>query len=363
MNGNHDGRDQGPLSGPVDALHCVNPQCGRRVGMLRAEIDRLNVGIQALEIENQAKTVENRRAADENERLRRRLARIGKHTELQYAKIHRLCCKEENMSSRKELVHPDLKLMGPDWKGHDDSDSESDVSDVDNGEASEVASEVNSTQTPEEFPSDEDLGENKSGLMHRFFWGKRELNLSRDGVKPNDVLGILTVSKRFYFLGVHIFYGLNTFAFSSLGELGRFCQGSGLARVARFQHIEFFLTGNQYLTAPPDTRMKVPFSRRSFPMSWLADMYRLKTLVIHVNETGKSYIRRGYENPQIKKFLAAKTAGQPNQRMSRSLRCIQGLDYVYQLRGLEWIRLYDFNKVLQAGRSVRKSVQDWSFVE
>ncbi|KAH6617077.1 hypothetical protein F5144DRAFT_551576 [Chaetomium tenue] len=431
MAGNASATGQGPPIPPTEALHCVNPQCARREGMLRAEVDRLNVKIQELTVESQVKARDIRQLREEktdlerqNNVLRARRSGQGKHTERtwpdelrgyllnfhpnpkQYTRIYRLCCMEENMSSKTPVVHPDIKFVGPRRLAQHNPGPETDSSDVEGEEAPEVVLEDDSTQPvrdkkpfsfeklpwelqakilklllhkegkiihcisrldpfvqPEEFPSEEDLAKNRSGLPHRFYWGEREMNLSEDGVKPEDVLAILTVSKRVYFIGAHIFYGLNTFAFSSLGELGRFCQGSGLARIARIQHVEVFLTGNQYLTAPLDTRQKRPFSRRSFPMTWLVDMYRLKTLVIHLNETGKEYIRRGYEAPAIKRFLAAKTAGQPNQRMTRSLRCLQGLDYIYQLRGLEWIRFYDFAKVLKTGRSVRKTVQDWSFVE
>jgi hypothetical protein len=79
---------------------------------------------------------------------------------------------------------------------------------------------------PATFPSAEQLGEHESGLKKLFFWGKRECSISEDGVAPSELLAVLSVSKRLHWLGVHIFYGCNTFAFSSLGEFGRFCQGS-----------------------------------------------------------------------------------------------------------------------------------------
>ncbi|KAK4133642.1 hypothetical protein BT67DRAFT_340540, partial [Trichocladium antarcticum] len=216
---------------------------------------------------------------------------------------------------------------------------------------------------PEPLPTDAELGDHRSGLTKRLFWGKTECSITHDGFEPSQVLGILAVSKRFHFLGVHIFYGLNTFAFSSLGEFGRFCQGSGLARIARIQHIELLFTGNQYLTSPPDERKRVPFSRRTYVLTWFPEMCRLRTLVVHINETGEKYIRRRYENPALIKYMAAKTAGQPNRRMSRSLRCVQGIDYIYNLRGLDFIRFYDFNQNLQEHNSDRVPVQDWSYSE
>ncbi|KAL2019387.1 hypothetical protein VTK56DRAFT_9678 [Thermocarpiscus australiensis] len=74
---------------------------------------------------------------------------------------------------------------------------------------------------PASFSSEEELGDYRSGLTKRFFWGKRECNITHDGFDPNEVVSLLSVSKRMFFLGVHIFYGSNTFAFSSLGEFGR----------------------------------------------------------------------------------------------------------------------------------------------
>ena len=215
---------------------------------------------------------------------------------------------------------------------------------------------------PAAFPSAEDLGENRSGYRNLFFWGARECSITHDGVDPNQFLAVLGVNHRLLFLGSHIFYGANTFAFSSLGELGRFMQGTGLARIARMQHIELVLTGSQHLVSPPDSRGLSPFSRRTFPLTWLTELPRLKTLVIHINETGKQYVRRKVENPAIKKFMAAKTAGQPNTRMTRSLRCVQGLDHIYELRGLKFVKLYDFQKALDGG-GIRVPVRDWSFRE
>ncbi|KAK4126847.1 hypothetical protein N657DRAFT_653248 [Parathielavia appendiculata] len=262
------------------------------------------------------------------------------------------------MSVRKEVVHPDLKLDALSRRAQDDSSSNSESDSDEDGAAlapqkvvsPRTVSPHNQTKAHSSFsscrgrpnrrrsPSAEELGEHGSGLENLFFWGKRECSISNDGKDPNEVLGILTVCKGFYFIGVHIFYGLNTFAFSSL-------------RVRT--HMELLLQGHLYLTAPADERGKYPFSRRSYPLSWLADVYRLKTLVIHINESGKMYVRSGYENKAAKRLLAAKTAGQPNQRMTRSLRSVQGVDYICQLRGMQWVRFYDFNKALEARRSVR----------
>ncbi|KAK4230181.1 hypothetical protein QBC38DRAFT_496919 [Podospora fimiseda] len=57
--------------------------------------------------------------------------------------------------------------------------------------------------------------------------------------------------------------------------------------------------------------------------------------------------------------MTRKTAGQPNGRMTRSLRCVQGMDYISQLRGLDWVRFYDY-KLKERGRI---KIRDWSCVE
>ncbi|KAJ4379022.1 hypothetical protein N0V85_008926 [Neurospora sp. IMI 360204] len=214
----------------------------------------------------------------------------------------------------------------------------------------------------EDFPEEAALRK-RSGLKHVFFFGERNCSIACSGQPPNSLLRILLVCRRFYFIGIHCFYGLNTFAFSSLGEFHRFCQGIQPRRVERIQHLEITLTGNQYLTVPLDEKGRIPYSRRTSPLSFLADCHSLRTLVIYINESGKDYARRRYENQDIKEFMDGKTAGQPNQRKLRALRCIQGIDFIYALRGLEWIRFYDLHKAITSGTATREPVADWSFVE
>ncbi|KAK3381669.1 hypothetical protein B0H63DRAFT_363124, partial [Podospora didyma] len=224
-------------------------------------------------------------------------------------------------------------------------------------------------QPPADIPDpDEDDNSKRSGLMNVFYWGRRECNITQDCFQPNDVLRLLLVSKRFYFIGVHCFYGLNTFAFSSLGESNRFCQGSGRARIDRVQHLETTLTGNHYLTTPTvehKGRHVIPFSRRINALSWLLECHRLRTLVVHINESDSSYMRRRYEklHPMGFKYMVGKTSGQPNSRNLHSLRCVQGMDYVCALRGLCWIRFYDLGKAMRQDDGSRIAVHDWSFVE
>lgn len=222
---------------------------------------------------------------------------------------------------------------------------------------------------PFAVPASWPISHSSSGMYNRFYWGEeRLLNLEKDSVCPQDILGLLLVSKSFYFKGVHAFYGLNTFAFSSIGEFGRFCKGIGRQRVARLQHIEITWTGSQYLTAEhtfSDRQIEKWDSVRTRPFAFLLHLRRLRTLAIFLNESGHSYQRRKYESSAKKAQLLHRTLSQPNFRENRSLRTLQGVDYVYALRGLDWVRLYDAWPMISdpsLNPPLRK-IRDRSFVE
>ncbi|KAI8626443.1 hypothetical protein F5Y19DRAFT_446565 [Xylariaceae sp. FL1651] len=190
--------------------------------------------------------------------------------------------------------------------------------------------------------------------------------------KPYRILRCLLVSKRWYFVTAHIFYASNTFAFSSLGEFGRFCNNIGKARVQRLVNMEIMWH------AARTPRQPDKISLRKLPLAWLMKTSRLQTLVIHINESEKSYMRRAYEMQHEEDYYkdfanedefledeldlfgmeVRRTDIQPNYRKYRSLRTVQGMDFVYQLRGMKWVRFYDSN----AGGS-RTMVKDWSFVQ
>ncbi|KAK4443594.1 hypothetical protein QBC34DRAFT_336665, partial [Podospora aff. communis PSN243] len=230
---------------------------------------------------------------------------------------------------------------------------------------------------PADFPTAEELGPKRSGLNTGFYWGAgRRCSLAQDLQDPNDALRVLLVNKHFNFIGAHCFYGLNTFAFSSLGEFFRFCQGIGRARAERIQNIEITFVGNQYLTAPRERRRNAdllpeamqlkdqpPYSHRTHALSWLQEMRCLRTLVVHINEQGKTHMRRKFESKDAIKYMAAKTNGQPNRRIFRALRMVQGMDNIYQLRGMTWVRFYDLDQAMRSNDGRRFRVKDWSFEE
>lgn len=67
---------------------------------------------------------------------------------------------------------------------------------------------------PDEAPED---GINGVKLLHRFHIGSSPVCLTY-AIRPEILLAPLRVSKAWNVMGCYIFYGLNTFAFSSLGE-------------------------------------------------------------------------------------------------------------------------------------------------
>ncbi|KAK1834145.1 hypothetical protein QBC39DRAFT_252920, partial [Podospora conica] len=231
-------------------------------------------------------------------------------------------------------------------------------------------SRLDGFQAPATFPSAAELlirGSNprqyRSGLPTGFYWGDRECSITNDCKKPCDILRLLLVCKEFNFIGAHIFFGLNTFAFSSLGEFYRFGKGIGKPRLARIQHLELTWLGSQYITMPKPEGKKRPYSVRTTALYWLQETLRLKTLVVHIHESTKSYMRRGYEAqaPRLVHYMDWKTKGQPNQRKTRSMRTVQAMDCVYQLRGMDFIRFYDLEESRNTGERVK--IRDWSFIE
>lgn len=58
----------------------------------------------------------------------------------------------------------------------------------------------------------------KVALLHRFHVGEESVSLTFGAIKPQVLLAPLLVCKHFNYLGASLFYGCNTFAFSSIGE-------------------------------------------------------------------------------------------------------------------------------------------------
>ncbi|KXJ89861.1 hypothetical protein Micbo1qcDRAFT_121355, partial [Microdochium bolleyi] len=238
---------------------------------------------------------------------------------------------------------------------------------------------------PPNFPAES--RKRRSELPHRFYWGYKNCNVST-AHKPRNVLKYLLVCKRWCYLGVHAFYGCNTFAFSSLGELGKFFNGIGPARVARIRHIELFWHGSimaakeHIIEHDPGNKKITPqnpkiwkTNQRTLPLKMLLIAYSLCTFAIHIAEGDNRRTRRRYEMKYeadySKKYheedimqqdvfgaMCHRTQTHANHRRFRSLRTCHGIDYIYQLRGMDWIRFYEVN-----GASPRQPVRDHTFVD
>ncbi|KAI1478138.1 hypothetical protein F4774DRAFT_419685 [Daldinia eschscholtzii] len=355
-----------------------------------------------------------------------------------YSKIYHECCKQENMSQR-EVFHPDFSIQNEvisDEKrelekrlleernprlltqeraqGGDEPDDSSASPGFPfeklpskiqaqifglvlvKGTLIHCLSRLDPDNPPVDFP-DNDI-KDQSQLPTRFHFGTSpcQIILAR---KPNDVLSPLMVCKRWYFIGAHIFYGANTFAFSSLGEWHRFCQGIGKARVQRLVNVELMWHGALM------PRHETGISQRTLGLYSFTETSRLRTLVVHISE---GQVRRKYEIQKGKnkvqptrdvsnidkseptedksskyesdenesddsesdenrtldksfdpfKAMVSRTKRQPNFRGFRSMRTVQGIDCLYQLRGMNWIRFEESN-----GPNHRQKIRDWSFIK
>ncbi|KZL87775.1 hypothetical protein CI238_06924 [Colletotrichum incanum] len=434
---NGNGNDLNPSQPPIDLdrVGCSN-QCRedlrRGVDFYVKQIEALEEKLQALTIKNieltkdideLKKQSKNRTATTWHEELRLFITNPDHHDSQSYDDIYKLCCKEENMSTRRENVHPNLRLRAPkanelqadaldgllvdDAEDGPDPESENEKraeAERDGPEAlfvqNDEQTEVNQPQIqsvlsnfpfallpvsiqahiikwlffqenklihcisrldpymPPEEPTQSNA--NRSGLLHRFHLSGRSCSVTY-AIKPSKHLALLSVCKRWHYLGIHAFYGLNTFAFSSLGEFGRFCTGIGAARLERIQHVELLWMGNQYLTHKPvkEGKQLKWASKRTWDISSLCHMRRLKSLIVHIDESGKDHKRRNHEPSAYTKWMTSLTAGQPNFRLTRSLRTLQGLDFIHQLRGMELIQFYDYEMARKDGG--RYPIRDWSF--
>lgn len=231
-----------------------------------------------------------------------------------------------------------------------------------------------------------------SSLPHRFTYGDNPWSIA-DSPRPDHELQPLLVCKRWLYLGVHAFYGLNTFAFSSLGEFGRFFKGTGPQRTERVAHVELHWQGS--VMAAHKTRV----NQRTLPLQYLLCMSRLQTVTIFIEEFKDRRVRRPYEFPKKEKedkqqnraddedegyrapgdeydtslrllnyngqhinglappySLLKRTSIHANWRGNRSMRTTHGMDYVYALRGLQWFRAYDHD-------ISRKLIRDLTFLD
>lgn len=86
----------------------------------------------------------------------------------------------------------------------------------------------------------------------------------------------------------------------------------------------------------------------------------MKKIKIHTPESSLPYMRRRYETRGVIRYLKDKTEDQPNFRLNRALRTLQGLDYLHALRGLKGIEFFDYE--LWTQHRIMRVVRDWTFM-
>lgn len=172
-----------------------------------------------------------------------------------YSKIYKLACRETNSSPSSWKTHPDLRLIAP--SGDEISAETQRLTQADSEQTEETSSQpddqlpsrrqvslppdilveilkhllvfegslvhamarLDADKRPERVPVN---CKKLPSVYHRFHISRGtqdDAGTSVVGARhPQDLLAPLLVAKEWLFIGVHLFYGLNTFAFSSLGE-------------------------------------------------------------------------------------------------------------------------------------------------
>lgn len=173
--------------------------------------------------------------------------------------------KQSNISVNLNLLHPDIRLKQPedgdpntsrnmdDTRSHppcDPAPCQADFKFFDNLPTAILIQILNeillfSGQVvhifgrldPYSFPADYRTARRVPGRIYVSDGKRTYISLTRDTLCPRKLLTPLCVNRKWYFFGAHIFYGTNTFAFSSFGEFGRFCKGIGPARLQRIANL------------------------------------------------------------------------------------------------------------------------------
>jgi hypothetical protein len=152
--------------------------------------------------------------------------------------IYATACKEGNASPLVCKIHPDLRLRKPtsEERKKDLLQEDTEVSLPMMPETLKLPADIQFrilkhffhfkgnvvhaiSRLDPEYPEDSaPLGrDGKPSFYHRLHVGRKPVSI-RFAPDPNVFLAPLLVCKRWHFWGSHIFYGENTFAFSSLGE-------------------------------------------------------------------------------------------------------------------------------------------------
>lgn len=156
-------------------------------------------------------------------------------------------------------------------------------------------------------------------LLRRLHIGKQSCSLTY-AIKPSELLAPLLVSKQWAYLGIHLFYGKNTFCFSSFSEWGAFAKGIG-HRIQRIRYMELLWKGSQMLVNEKTSNGKY-VSKRTQPLLRIPQAIRLQTLEVYLQESSRKVMRRKHEPRAVIRYQKDLTHNQPNMRLMRAMRTL-----------------------------------------
>ncbi|KAK4063382.1 uncharacterized protein Triagg1_9533 [Trichoderma aggressivum f. europaeum] len=270
--------------------------------------------------------------------------RIGSES---WERVYKRACMEGNASPNLKKIHPDLNLRKP-TNREIQADILQNPSDHQKPRPSDMpVGNITRGKLPRKMPDEIQF----QILRHFFdFRGKVVHAISRlDPHHPLDEAPMNLNPRPSYLHRLHV------------GRApGRFAKGIK-ANVQRLQHVEILWIGSQHLTFAINDRGKYT-SRRTFSLVWLPEAIRLKTLGVYLPESSEEYRRRQHEPRGIVEHMKRKMQIHPNFRGFRPLRTIQGMDYVYSLRGLDQAEFWDFDRWLDT-KERKQPVRDWHFIK
>ncbi|KFY76398.1 hypothetical protein V499_03974 [Pseudogymnoascus sp. VKM F-103] len=198
--------------------------------------------------------------------------------------------------------------------------------------------------------------DSKTGLSYRFHWGGRACAINSAPL-PGDVLAPLLVCKDWYEMFGTAFYFRNSFSFESLGEFQIFYDRTPSQFIERVRAMMITWIGsNMPASNPRGNRSSHCPSRHA--MHQLNKFTNLQIFEIRINESSADRMRRSHENKPKKRPLLKSTKNHQNSTENRSLRTLRGLDSITQLRGLERLEIFDYNR-----KYPRATIRDRTFLE
>ncbi len=211
--------------------------------------------------------------------------------------------------------------------------------------------------TTERYPPLEGGLDRMSRLPKRFHWNGKKCNIN-SAPRLWPTLAPMFVHRDFMEIFGTAFFALNTFSFQSFGELAAFTRSIRRAWIQRMTKIQLWWLGSVNQRPPNWQKGDDKFDRRTFPLHTLTYMSRLKHLEIFLDETSNIAMRRRSEPDWVIRPMKLATSGMQNNRLFRDLRKLQGTDWVYFLRGLVSVEVYDIDQ-----DTWKKKACDQTFVD